>query len=126
MRVRCAAIGSELFFLVFKSHTCSLMTHLTPAALTSVSSAMTTAATARSIRGEWSGASRPAIDSPKPVAHRALPMACEEMNVLTLERLRENPLLGHLSNDVNESDGGPAAGAEHVGDEEVDTSRPAQ
>jgi len=54
---------------------CSRITHLTPAALTTVKATMTSAATALSASGEWSGQRRPAMDSPNPVAHRALPMA---------------------------------------------------
>ena len=57
---------------------CSLMTHLTPAAFTTVRSTMTKAAIARSASGEWPSCvdeRSPAIDSPKPVAHNAFPMA---------------------------------------------------
>ena len=51
------------------------MTHLTPAKLISVKRTMTIAAMARSISGEWDSEMRPAMDSPKPVAQRALPIA---------------------------------------------------
>ena len=58
-----------------KRTNCRRMTHLTPAKLMSVNMTITKAATLRSIHGFGVSEINPAMDSPNPVAHKALPMA---------------------------------------------------